>query len=110
MLNARRIAVVGASTDPDKFGGVLLHSILTGGFDGQVFPVNPKASEIQGLPCFASVSDVPGWLDLVIAVVPSRIVPGVLHEAADKGAAGVLVLSGGFRESGRPDLEDEIVR
>jgi acyl-CoA synthetase (NDP forming) len=109
MLNARRVAVVGASTDPDKFGGVLLHSILAGGFDGQVFPVNPKASEIEGLPCFSSVSDVPGSLDLVIAVVPGRFVPGILHEAADKRAAGVLVLSGGFGESGRPDLEEEIV-
>ena len=65
MLKARRVAVVGASQDPKKFSGVLVPSILAGGFTGEVFPVNPKADFVAGLQAYPSVSDIPGSLDLV---------------------------------------------
>ena len=110
MLRARRIAVVGASKDPTKFSGVLLRSIIDGGFTGEVFPINPKADRIAGLQCYPSVSEMPGSLDLAVIAVPAAAVPGVLQEAADKGAAGAFVISAGFRESGRPDLEQELVQ
>jgi acyl-CoA synthetase (NDP forming) len=110
MVGARRVAVVGASSDPRKFGAILLQSIITGGFTGELFPVNPKVDRIADLKCYASVSDIPGPLDLVVLVVPAVAVAGELTKAADKGAAGAFVISGGFRESGRRDLEEEIVR
>jgi acyl-CoA synthetase (NDP forming) len=109
MFCARRVAVVGASTDPTKFGAFLLRSIVGGGFEGEVFPVNPRAERIDGLPCYPSISAIPGSLDLAILVIPARAIPDALREAADKGASGAFVLSGGFRESGRADLEEEIV-
>jgi acyl-CoA synthetase (NDP forming) len=74
-----------------------------------VFPVNPRADRIDGLPCYPSISAIPGSVDLAILVIPAQAVPGALLEAADKGASGAFVLSGGFRESGRPDLEEEIL-
>jgi acyl-CoA synthetase (NDP forming) len=110
MLKARRVAVVGASQDPTKFSGVLVPSILSGGFTGEVFPVNPKADVIAGLKAYPSVSDIPGTLDLVVIAVPARFVPGILHEAADKGAAGAIVISAGGRESGKPEFDAEIVQ
>jgi acyl-CoA synthetase (NDP forming) len=110
MLKARRVAVVGASQDPHKFSGVLVPSILAGGFTGEVIPVNPRAETVAGLPCYASVSDIPGTLDLVVIAVPARFVPGVLHEAADKGAAGAIVISAGGRESGKPEFDKEIAQ
>ena len=110
MLGARRVAVVGASSDPQKFGAILLQSIISGGFSGELFPVNPRADQIAGLRCYPSVSDIPGLLDLVIVIVPAVAVAGELEKAADKGAAGAFVISGGFREAGRPDLEAEILR
>ncbi len=109
MLGARKVAVVGASADPTKFGAVLLHSLISGGFSGDIYPVNPKADYIDGLKCYPSVSDIPGSLDLVVIVVPAPAVAGVIEEAADKGAAGLFVISGGFKESGRPELEEAIV-
>ena len=109
MLNARRVAVVGASQDPKKLSGTLMPSILTGGFTGEVFPVNPKADTIAGLKAYPSVSDIPSTLDLVIIAVPAKFVPGILHEAADKGAAGAIVISAGGRESGKPQFDKEIL-
>ena len=110
MLRARRVAVVGASSDPSKFGAILLRSIIGGGFSGELFPVNPKADRIADLQCYPSVSDIPGPLDLVIIVVPAAAVASELVKAAGKGVAGAFVISGGFREAGRGDLEAEILR
>ena len=109
MLGARRVAVVGASADPSKFGAVLLRSLISGGFSGEIFPVNPRAEQLAGLKCYPRVSDIPGSLDLVVIIVPAPAVLGVIEEAAAKGAAGCFVISGGFKESGRLDLERAIV-
>ena len=110
MLKARRVAVVGASKDPTKFSGVLVPSILSGGYTGEVIPVNPRAEVVAGLTCYPSVSAIPGTLDLVVIAVPAKFVPGVLHEAADKGAAGAIIISAGGRESGKPEFDREILR
>jgi len=107
---AQSVAVVGASTNPDKLGYQILANILAGGYEGTVYPVNPKASEILGHPVWPSVSDIDASLDLVVAVVPARFVPGVLREAAAKGAGAAIIISGGFRESGRDDLEQEVLQ
>ena len=109
MLGARRVAVVGASADSSKFGAILLQSLISGGYSGELFPVNPKADYINGLKCYARVSDIPGPLDLTVIIVPAPAVLGVIEESADKGAAGVFVISGGFRESGRAELEKAVV-
>ena len=102
--------MVGASQDPTKFSGTLVPSIIAGGFTGDVFPVNPKADVVAGLKAYPTVSDVPGDLDLVVIAVPARFVPGVLHEAADKRAAGAVVISAGGRESGKPEFDKEILQ
>jgi acyl-CoA synthetase (NDP forming) len=109
MLWARSVAVVGASADPTKFGNVLLKSLIDGGFAGDIYPVNPRADTIHGLRCYASVADIPNDLDLAVIVVPAPAVPAVIEQAADKGAAGVFLLSGGFKESGKPELERALV-
>ncbi len=108
MLNARSVAVVGASDDPGKLGYATLSSIVKGGYQGDIYPVNPRAEWIQGLRAYPSLSAVPTSVDLVVIVVPAAAVPGVLREAMDKDAKGAMILSGGFREAGRPELEAEI--
>lgn len=108
LFNARSVAVVGASDDPRKFGHATLSSILKGGFDGAIYPVNPRASQIQGLRAYPSISAIPDQVDLVVVIVPAPAVPDVLREAGDKGVRAVLIQSGGFREAGRADLEAEI--
>ena len=106
---ARSVAVVGASSNPAKLGHVILANILNGGYEGNVYAVNPKAGEILGLRVYPSVSEIPSSLDLVVVVVPAPFVPGVLREAAGKGARAGIIISGGFREAGREDLEQELL-
>lgn len=108
MVNARTVAVVGASNDPSKFGYMIVNSILQGGFGGKIFPVNPKGGKILGLKVYTSLKEVPGELDLVVIIVPAQFVAGVLREAGERKVPGVMICSGGFREQGRPDLEDEL--
>lgn len=107
---AQRVAVVGASATPGKTGYNILRNILEGGFRGQVFPVNPRGGEILGQRVYGSLGEIPGDVDLVVVVIPAAGVPAVLQEAATKGARGAVVISGGFREAGREDLERELVR
>ena len=86
----------------------MLHSIVAGGYEGEVFPVNKTAAEILGLRVFPSLEAVPGSVDLIVVVVPAGDVPAVLRQAAEKEVACALILTAGFREAGHVDLEDEI--
>lgn len=108
ILNGKSLAVVGASSNPHKFGYMTLNSIIEGGYEGEIFPVNPKADEILGLKTYENISEIPEKLDTVVVLVRADLVPGVLRESAAKGAAGAVVCSGGFREVGRNDLEVEV--
>ena len=110
LLNARSIAVVGASKNPSKLGYALLDTIRRAGYTGAIYPVNHNTSEIQGLPAYSSLADVPGEIDLALILVPAAHAAGVLEEAAEKGAKSAALLSAGFREAGRKDLEDDLDR
>lgn len=108
-FNARSVAVVGASANPEKTGHIILKNIIEGGFAGRVYPVNPKAEEILGLPAHASLKAIEGPVDVAVIVVPSKFVPDVMEEAGEKGVSGVVVISGGFAETGNDELERRIV-
>ena len=108
IFHARSVALVGASTDPQKFGYQTLDTLLKAGYDGMVYPINPNAENILGLKAYPTLSATPDEVELAIIIVPAQFVAGVLREAAAKGAKGALVLSAGFRESGFPEREAEI--
>ena len=109
MFNARSIAVVGASNEKRKFGYMTMDSLIRGGFEGKIYPVNPKADEIMGLKAYSSVTAIPGTVDLISVIVPAKFVPGVIREAGLKGAVGAVVHSGGFSEAGQHELETELL-
>lgn len=95
------VAVVGASSDPDRIGGRLLRFLIESGFAGAIYPVNRSgAAEIQGLPAFASVSAIPGSIDQAVIVVPEAGVEAALRDSIAKGVRCVLVLTSGFAEIG----------
>lgn len=100
ILMPESIAVVGASTDPFKWGHMLLSAIQKGGFEGKLYPINPKATEILGLTCYPSVKDVPGDVDMAIVVVPARVVPFIFNDLAEKNVAGAVIITSGFGEAG----------
>lgn len=98
LLEARSIAIVGASPRPGSFGNALLQRVLEGGFTGPVHPVNPRYAEIAGLRCLPSLADLAEPPDLVLlAVGPERIEP--LLQAAAVAGAGAAVIFGALREA-----------
>jgi len=108
----RSVAVIGASREPGKVGHDVLQNLVQHGFRGSIYPVNPKASEILGLPCYPSVREVPGEVDLAVVVVPARVTLQVIQDCAAKKVPAVIVISTGFKESGRQgaELERALVR
>lgn len=101
------VAVIGASRDPEKLGYAVLFNIQDAGFEGDLYPINPKADEILGLPAYASVLDAPGSVDLAVIVIPYPYVPDALRECGEKDIPSVVIISAGFREAGREGLERE---
>lgn len=100
ILMPKSVAVIGASKDPLKWGHMLLSAIMKGGFQGKIFPINPKEEEIENLKCYPSVKDVPEDVDMAIVVVPAKVVPSVFKDLSEKGVKGAVVITSGFGESG----------
>jgi acetyl coenzyme A synthetase (ADP forming)-like protein len=101
------VAVVGAAREPGKLGYGVLSNILNYKYTGKVYPINPKADEIMGLPCYPSVLAVPGPVDLAVIVVPNKFVPQVMEECGKKGVGGAIIISAGFREAGMDGIKLE---
>lgn len=106
------LAMVGASHDDQKGGGLLLKGLIKNRFQGKLYPINPGEAEIMGLKCYPSVSAVPGEIDGVVIAVPARRVPRLIAECGQKGVRFAVVHSVGFAEMGSAgkELENEMVR
>ncbi len=108
----RSIAVVGASHRPDSFGRFVMANVMSAGFAGEVFAVNPKHRAIDGRPCLPSLQALPQKVDLAVVVTAARHVPGIVDDAAARGIPTMLVLSPGLCDQG-PDvrkIEQEVVQ
>ncbi len=102
------IAVIGASNNEIKWGGRILKNILSA-FKGNVYPVNPVETIIQGLDSYPSILDIPGNVEMALIIVPAKYVLSVAEECGKKGVKGLIVVSAGFSETGNNDLEKELV-
>jgi acetyltransferase len=103
----RSIAVVGASRKVGSVGHALIRNLIHGGYTGVIYPVNPKAKGILGVPCFADLSALPDPPDLVVVVVPAPFVERVVLQAAELGTRHLVVISAGFKEIGGEGVERE---
>ena len=90
--------MVGASIAFEKAGAQLVHALRS--FGGALYPINPTAAEIQGLKAYPTLASLPRAPDLVAMAVPASITPSLMREAASVGTGGVLIIGGGFAESG----------
>ena len=109
----RSIAVVGASIDVQKIGSQWLKGLISSGFKGELYPVNPGGGEVFGLRIYGDLRSIPGPVDLVIVCTPRTSALGVLGDCAAKGIKAVYFFTAGFRESGDPEwieVEGEMVR
>ena len=100
LFSARSIAIVGASQNAQKVGGMPVSLLTQLGYTGAIYPVNPGAAEVQGLKAYASVADLPGPVDLAIVAVPATGVEPVIGQLAAHKARAAVVLSSGFAEMG----------
>jgi acetate---CoA ligase (ADP-forming) len=100
LLAPRSIAVVGASESPDSWAPEIERSLQHLGYDGALYPVNPKYDTVWGRPCLARVTDLPRGVDLVVFVVPARVVVRMIDDCGAAGVRGIMVVSSGFAEAG----------
>lgn len=105
MLSPRSIAVIGASADPKKNGGRLFRYITENKFQGQLYPVNPKADEILDYQAYPNLKDVPGEIDLACIIVAARHVLSVIQDCIEKNVKTAIVYSSGFAETGEKGLK-----
>ncbi|WP_308128159.1 bifunctional acetate--CoA ligase family protein/GNAT family N-acetyltransferase [Modestobacter italicus] len=100
LLNPGSVAIVGASNDPAKVGHAVLHDLLEYGFDGPLYPVNPAVRHVRGVPAYADIEAIPDDVDLAVLAVPADEVPAVVEACRRKNVRGLVVISGGFGETG----------
>jgi acetyl coenzyme A synthetase (ADP forming)-like protein len=103
-LEPRSVAVIGASRERGTVGGEIFHNLLSAGFNGPVFPINPRADVVQSVPAFKSIRDVAGEVELAVVAVPAGDVVDVALECAAKGVSALVVISAGFGETGEEGL------
>ena len=110
IMKPRAVAVVGASAEDGKIGNSVMKNLINGGYQGDLHPVHPKAEQILGHTCFASVKDIPGEVDIAIFCIPAAFVANVIRECGEKGIAGAILIPSGFAEIGEDELQAEVVQ
>ncbi|MBZ9798501.1 GNAT family N-acetyltransferase [Mesorhizobium sp. ES1-4] len=97
----KSVAVFGASPRDGSVARVVLENIVSGGFEGDIWAVNPKYRQVAGRPCYRKAADLPGVPDLGVIVTPPEAVPGIVRDLADKGTRAAVVITAGLtRENG----------
>jgi len=94
------VAVVGAGRSRGQIGAEIFHNLLAGGFRGKALPVNPRAAQIESVPAYASVRDIPGPVDLAVIAVPAAAVEAVVDDCIAKNVPAIVIISAGFGETG----------
>ncbi|GAA5107134.1 bifunctional GNAT family N-acetyltransferase/acetate--CoA ligase family protein [Nocardia iowensis] len=100
LLTPRSVAVIGATPSAGRVGGAVLHNLLSGVFQGPVFPVNPSRRSVRGVRAYATVREIPDEVDLAVVAVPPDAIGSVLDDCMAKGVKGLVVLTAGFDATG----------
>ena len=109
ILRPDAVAVIGASNEAGKIGNSVMKNLISGGYQGQIYPVHPSAPEIMGHQVYRSVKDIPGPVDVAVFAIPAKFVPGALIECGEKQVPGAVLIPSGFAETGEVELQQEIV-
>lgn len=111
LFHARTVAVIGAKDDPGSVGRTIMHNLLSGSFQGKIYPINPKRSQVLGVKAYPTVREVPEAIDLAIIVTPAPTVPNIVAECVAVHVKTAIIISAGFKELGEAGqkLEEEIL-
>ena len=108
IMRPESVAVVGASAEDGKIGNSVMKNLINGGYQGKIYPIHPKASEILGYKAYKSVKDVEGDIDVAVFAIPAKFVAGALTEVGEKGIPGAVLIPSGFAETGNEEGQLEI--
>jgi acetyl coenzyme A synthetase (ADP forming)-like protein len=109
MFRPRGIAVVGASDSEGKIGNSVMKNLVNGGFEGEIYPINPKAETILGKKVYKDVSDLPDdGVDLAVFCIPAKFVVDTIAKVGDKGIAAAVLIPSGFSETGEEELQRQL--
>jgi acetyltransferase len=100
LFHPSTVAVIGASNTERSVGFSLMKNLISSGFEGTVYPVNPKRDNVQGVKSYPAIKDIPEKIDLAIIAVPAATVPTIVKECGDAGVLSLVIVSAGFKESG----------
>jgi acyl-CoA synthetase (NDP forming) len=102
------VAVIGASAEDGKIGNSVMKNLINGGYKGEIYPINPSATEIMGRKAYKSVKDVPGKIDVAVFAIPAKFVAQALVEVGEKKIPGAVLIPSGFAETGNVEGQKEI--
>ena len=110
LFEPQSIAVIGASRREESVGHAVFKNLLLGGYQGIIYPVNPKAKSIFGVRCYKSIIEIEDAIDLAILIIPAKACLTTFKDCIDKGVKSAIIISAGFRETGPQGkaLEDQI--
>ena len=109
LFEPESVAVIGASTTPGKIGYSVVRNLKNGGYEGKVYPINPKADEIWGFKSYSEIGKVEGPVDLTVITVPAALTLASVKEAVAKGTKYITIITSGFGEVGDYETENKIV-
>ena len=112
IFRPQSVALIGASGSPGKLGYDVLYNLIHAGFEGPIYPINPKADELLGLKVYKDIGSTPETADLAVILIPARMVPGALQQCGEAGVKAAIVVTGGFAEAGEEGekLQEELAR
>ncbi|MBF8257944.1 MAG: CoA-binding domain protein [Actinobacteria bacterium] len=112
LFRPQRVAVVGASSNPEKMGFQIFRNIVDAGFQGEIIPVNPKGETVLGRSSLKSAAELPEGTDLAVVIIPAKLVPGTILQLGERKVRAAIVISGGFAESGDEGaaIQEEMTR
>ncbi len=102
------IAVIGASSKRESLSYQLINNLVTFGYKGSIFPVNPKASSVHSIPAYAAISAIKSNIDLAVVMVPKEMVLDAIDECGKKNIRSVVVITAGFKETGKEGAKREL--
>ena len=109
IMNPKSVAVIGASAEDGKIGNSVMKNLINGGYQGQIYPIHPKADEILGRKVYKSVLDVPGDIDVAVFAIPAKFCAAAMDEVGKKKIPGAVMIPSGFAEVGEQGLQDELL-
>lgn len=110
LFEPRSVAVIGASQNKTKIGYRIVENIVSCGYKGEIYPVNPKGGELLGNKIYPDLSQIPGEVDLAVITIPAKLVFAAVKECAEKGVKHLVIITSGFSEVGNSEEERRIVR